>query len=198
MNTPAILGLITIAIAVLSYSLYLRDVLRGHTKPNAVTWLVWALLNGFVFSQQVLGGAGEGAWALGATALANVAIFLVALKFGEISTSRVDKLCLTLSVLILALWAILDSPVIPVVLASITFVLGFIPTFKKSYHHASEETLATYALNASKFALVLFTLQSFTLVTALYPSVLVLLNLSFVAFLLLRRSPRQPARQRVR
>ena len=65
-----LIGLISLAIAVISYSLYITHTLKGYTKPHAITWLVWGLLNGSVFFEQLAGGAGPGAWVTAAAAVA--------------------------------------------------------------------------------------------------------------------------------
>jgi len=181
------IGLLTIIIAVVSYGIYIRDTIKGRTKPHTISWVIWAVLNGFIFTQQLMHGAGPGAWVTGVAAAANILIVLLSLKYGERNITRIDWLCLVISGVVLALWLQNVNDTLTVILASIVFVVGFIPTFRKSFRKPGEETILTFALNSTKFLLALFALDQVTLVTALYPLVLGLMNGSFVIFLIIRR-----------
>jgi chromate transport protein ChrA len=181
------LGIVTIIIAVVSYAIYIRDVLGGSTKPHGFTWFVWALLNSYIFFQQIQNNAGAGAWVTGVAALANLFIFLLALKYGERNITKLDWACLGLAFVALSIWLFNSDVVLSVVLACSVFVLGFIPTLRKSIRHAREETATTFALNSLKFLVALFALSSVTIVTALYPLVLFVINGLFALFLFARQ-----------
>jgi len=185
--TTTYIGLLTIIIAIASYGIYIRDTIKGRTRPHAISWVIWAVLNGFIFTQQLIHGAGPGAWVTGVAAAANVLIVLLSLKYGERNITRIDWLCLVISGAVLALWLQNVNDTLTVSLACIVFVVGFIPTFRKSFRKPGEETVATFGLNSIKFFLALFALNQITLVTALYPFVLGLMNGSFVIFLIIRR-----------
>lgn len=182
-----ILGVITVLIALISYSIYIRDMLRGRTKPHSVTWLVWALLNSFIFYEQLVGGAGPGAWVTGSAALANVIILLLSIRYGERRVSRLDWVCLIAALGVFVFWQQTANGTVAVVLACLIFILGFIPTIRKAWRHAREETALTFALNSSKFLIALFALEAVTVTTALYPAVLFAMNAGFVVLLLVRR-----------
>ena len=181
------LGILTIIIAVVSYSLYLRDMFKGKTKPHSVTWLVWGLLNSFIFFEQINNGAGAGAWVTGAAAVANMLIFALSLKYGEKQITRLDLSCLLAAIAILIFWVQTADTMLAIILACAIFIVGFIPTIIKAWRRSQEETTMTFALNGLKFFIALFALQSFTIVTALYPVVLMLLNGGFALFLVVRR-----------
>ena len=40
---PEYIAFITVVIQLIGVSFYIRDMFRGTTKPNLVTWFVWAL-----------------------------------------------------------------------------------------------------------------------------------------------------------
>lgn len=177
------LAITAIALAIISYSFYLRDIFAGKTKPHGFTWLTWSALNTFVFYQQLLYGGGPGAWITGVAAIANGAIFLLAFKYGERNITQLDWICLAGAVIALLFWWNGVSPAPSIVIACIVFALGFIPTIRKSLRKVYEETAITFGLNAIKFLIALLALQSFTLITALYPAVLFTLNAGFAIFL---------------
>lgn len=183
-----IIGLISLLLALVSYSLYFRDMFGKKTRPHAITWLIWSALNGFIFLQQLSHDAGPGAWVTGAAAVANLLIFLFSFKYGERNITRLDWLCLAVALLVITLWLNAASDELTVILACVIFLIGFIPTFRKSFKKPSEETILTFTLNSTKFFLALFALNTVTLVTALYPITLGVVNALFVIFLLARGS----------
>lgn len=198
MNLMFWLGLSTIVIAVVSYSIYLRDMFRGKTKPHSLTWFIWALLNSFIFFQQMTHDAGPGAWVTGTAAAANVVIFLLSLKYGEKHITKLDWLCLVSALAIFAFWFQTSDAVISVILACIIFVLGFTPTIRKAWRRAQEETVPTFVLNSLKFFIALFALESFTIITALYPMTLFVLNIGFAFYLIFRRSAYTKTKKRAK
>jgi len=181
------IGLFSVLLAIISYSLYFRDIFKGQTKPHALTWLIWAILNSVIFIEQYSHDAGAGAWVTGVAALANIIIFLLSFKYGERSITRLDWLCLAIAIPAIGLWVQQIDSAITIILACAIFIIGFIPTFRKSFRKPHEETVITFGLNGTKFFIALFALSSFTITTALYPFVLGFMNIFFVAFLLARR-----------
>ncbi|MBC7459674.1 hypothetical protein H7200_03115 [Candidatus Saccharibacteria bacterium] len=181
------LGILTIIIALMSYGFYLRDMFKGKTKPHSVTWFIWGLLNSFIFFEQINNGAGEGAWVTGTAAVANILIFILSLKYGEKRITKLDVFCLVSAIAILVFWLQTADTVPAIILACVIFIVGFIPTITKAWRRSQEETTVTFALNGLKFFIALFALQSFTIVTALYPIVLMVLNGGFALFLVVRR-----------
>jgi hypothetical protein len=179
-----LLALAAIAIAVVSYSLYIRDIVAGHTKPHAFTWGIWTVLAALIFAQQYAHGAGPGAWPTAFVSIAGAIIFTLAWKHGVRRIRALDWLSLAAAVGVGYLWLTSPNPELSVILASLVFLVGFIPTIRKTLAGKPQETTLTYALNSFKFFLALLALQSFTITTALYPLVLCVANAVFVVFLL--------------
>jgi hypothetical protein len=182
-----LLGILTIIIATTSYAFYLSDVYKHKTKPHGFTWFIWATLNAFIFYEQITHGGGPGAWVTGVAAIANAVIFLTAFKYGERNITRLDWLCLLIALGALSVWLIDNDAELSVILASSVFVVGFIPTIRKSLKRAHEETAITFALNGLKFVVALCALGTFTITTALYPIVLSIMNTAFAVFLFQRQ-----------
>lgn len=190
------LGLLSVLLAVFSYSLYFRDIFAGRTKPHGITWLIWAFLNGFIFVQQLTSGGGPGAWVTAAAAIAGICIFILSFKHGERHITQLDKVCLGMVAVIILLWTQQVSDVAIAVLACVVFLIGFIPTFRKSYKKPQQETIITFGLNSAKFFIALFALQSLTITTGLYPLFLGILNGCFVVYLVFRRSKMHTIKKR--
>ncbi|MDO8558122.1 MAG: hypothetical protein Q7S09_02955 [bacterium] len=188
MDYKIILGAIATLVAFVSYIPYFRDVFLGTTKPHAFTWLVWGTLSSIGCAGQLAGGGGPGAWVTGFSAFVNFIIFFFALKQSKKNILPIDWASLLGAAMALVLWFITKSPLLSIVLVTIIDALGFVPTFRKSFTKPHEETLLTFFLSVVKFAIGLVALKQFSLVTALYPSYLVLANAIFVLMLVIRRS----------
>lgn len=192
-----LIGLVSVGIAVISYGLYISHTLIGRTKPHAVTWLIWSLLNAFVFIEQTINGAGPGAWVTGGAALANFVIFLLAMKRGDRHVTPFDWVCLALVMVLLVSWSRIADPNLAVLMAILIFIIGFIPTLRKASKNAHEETAMTFGLNGFKFFLALLALQAVTMATALYPLTLFIVNSAFALYLLIARRRQGPLKKRI-
>ena len=112
LNYKIILGILAIAISLIAYIPYFRDIFKGKTKPHAYTWLIWFILTAIAFAGQLIEGAGAGAWATGAVSAASLAIFILALKKGEKNITVSDKFSLFGSFCALLLWFLTNDPLI--------------------------------------------------------------------------------------
>lgn len=196
MTTGIGIAVVTLLIALVSYSVYIRDVLARKTRPHGLTWAIWAALNGFIFYQQVMFGAGPGAWVTGAAAVANIIIFILSFKFGEKNVTLFDWVCLLLVGIFFSIWIARADVTLAVLMAITIFIIGLLPTVRKVYLGKSNETIITFFLNSLKFLLALFALQSFTVVTAAYPVTLFIVNFLFALYLVYLWQKRQPLTKR--
>ena len=55
-----IVGLIASLLVFVGYAPYIKDTLKGKTKPHAYTWFIWAFVTLAVFFFQYNGGGGAG------------------------------------------------------------------------------------------------------------------------------------------
>ncbi len=183
----ALLGYLAVVIGIISYIPYFKDIFAGSTKPHAFSWLVWSVLTSIAFAVQIVEGGGTGAWVTGSTAIICFAVFLLALMKGQRQFSTFDWSALVLACIALLLWRLTHNPLSALILIIVTDALGFLPTFKKGFHHPHEETVSTFAFACLKFAIALFALESFTIGSWLYPASTIVMNGSFVIMVLMRR-----------
>jgi hypothetical protein len=182
-----ILSVLAACIAIYSYIPYVRNILRGKTKPHIFSWFIWSLLTGIGFFAQLSDHGGPGAWVSGLTAAICFGIFvLAALRRGEKEIAMIDWMCLIGALAALGLWAATDTPLFSVILITIIDALGFMPTFRKTYHKPDSETALTYGLSALKFVFAIAALDNISLITTLYPASLVVMNGLFVIMISIR------------
>ena len=122
---------------------YLRDTLAGITKPNKVSWFLWA------FAPLVSIGAAFSADAdIWASVRVIVGGIVPAVVFAASFVNRnsywkltgFDLFCGGLSLVALLFWQLADSPSLAVLLASASNTFASVPTFVKAWKFPETET----------------------------------------------------------
>jgi len=182
-----ILAYLSIVIGIIGYIPYFRGIFSGKTKPHAFSWLVWSLLVGITFAAQLTSGGGAGAWVTGFTATVCFIIFLLSFAKGDKHFILFDWVALGMALLALALWRVTNDPTLSVILLTLTDALSFLPTLRKGFYKPHEDSPILWALTVTKWTLSMFALQSFSLVTLLYPVYLIIINAFFTVLLIVRK-----------
>ena len=147
--------------AVLSFSgsfAYIRDMFLGKSKPNLVTWGLWA------FAPLIATGA---ALSASADIWATVRIFmsgfgpLLIFIFAFIAPqsywklSKFDFACGGLSLIALFAWLGVNSPVLAILLAATADLLATLPTIIKTWKYPETETIYTYFIGLFTASIVI-------------------------------------------
>lgn len=166
---------------------YFVEMFKGTARPHIFSWITWSLLTGLGFLISLKAGGGEGAWIFGLQAGLCLIVAVYGVFRGEKHITQLDRLAFASALIITAIYIFTKNAVLSVCLAATVDCLGFIPTFRKSYMQPASEPALTYTFSGLGFLFSLGALHELTLVTIFYPLVLVLANISFVLFLLVRR-----------
>jgi hypothetical protein len=159
------------AIGALGTAVYLRDTLRGTTKPNRVTWLLWAIA-------PLLAAAVEFDEGIGLRALPTFMVgFMPLLVFAGsfVNTSsvwtirRFDYACGAVSVIGTVIWLVTRNGVLAISAAIVADFMAGIPTVRKSWTHPETETVHSYVGAAVSMAIVLLTIDHWTFDVAAFP-----------------------------
>ncbi len=188
MDHKIIIGSIAALLTLVSYTAYFRDIIVERTRPHVFSWLIWSVSSFIIFFGQMVVGAGAGAWVTGSGGLVSFLVVVLAFRQGEQSITRLDWLSLLGAGIAVGMWPLFDSPLPSLLVAMIVDSFAFMPTFRKSYSKPSEETLITYLLNGTKYLLAFLALDTISILTALYPIYLILVNWSLVVLLVVRRN----------
>lgn len=183
-----ILGIVATILVFIGYVPYLRDVIKGKTKPHLYSWFLWALVTVIAFALQFSGGAGSGSFVtLAAALMCLVVITLGFIQKSKIKVVKMDTVFLILAFISLGLWLIAKQPILSAILATVVDLFGFAPTIRKSWDNPHSETLSFYYLNSLRFGLAVVALQKYSIVTAFYPISWLIANGLFAAMLVIRR-----------
>lgn len=183
-----LLALGATVLIVVAYVPYTQDILKGKTKPHVYSWSVSALVTFIVFGLQLSQGAGWGLLPTFIAGIAGLLIFMLSLKQQKrASITKSDTLFFILSLVAVALWLVVDRPLLSVIIVSLVDILAFIPTFRKSWNRPDQETVSAYAINSIRFVLATLAIRNYTLVTILSPLSQAIADGVLTLFLILRR-----------
>lgn len=188
MNIKIILTIIATIIGVVAFFPYLRDIVQLKTKPHAYTWLIWAITQTTAVVGILHGGGGWGSLNLIIGTFFVVCVFLFSLKYGSKNITKGDFIVLVISLCAVLVWWRLDKPILAVIMVSIIDVLGYIPSFRKSYQEPWSETLISWMLFSVSNIFAILALNEYNLLTATYLVAITLANLFIFLICFLRRS----------
>jgi hypothetical protein len=89
---------------------YIRDVNKGKTHPNMVSWLTWCILNLINTIAALSTGATQTALLSGASALATGSVTLLALSHGIKKYTVFDIVCQVLALSGIVAWRLTGQP----------------------------------------------------------------------------------------
>jgi hypothetical protein len=171
-----VLGLLAGVVGIADTIPYVRDTIRGSTRPHRGTWLIWSVLAIVVFLSQRADGA---TWSLimaAAQAVLTGAIFLLSIRRGEGGLSPADVLMLTLAGGGVIGWIVADEPVIATACVVAADLIGAAMMVPKTYRDPGSETLATFALASLSGALATGAVGTLDPSLLLYPAYYCLAN----------------------
>jgi hypothetical protein len=127
---------------------YLRNTLKGTSKPNRVSFLILGISPMIAVAAALADGV---TWAVVPTFMSGIGPLLIfAASFLNPNAywklRRFDYVCGFFSVLALFLWAITAEPLIAIIFAVVDDALACIPTLVKAWSHPHTETGWSYLL----------------------------------------------------
>ena len=159
------------AIGALGTAVYLRDTLRGTTKPNRVTWLLWAIAP--LLAAGVEFDEGVGLRALPTFMVGFMPLLVFAASFVNPASvwkiRRFDYACGAVSVIGTVVWLVTRNGVLAISAAIAADFMAGLPTVHKSWTHPETETVHSYAGAAISMAVVLLTIDHWTFEVAAFP-----------------------------
>lgn len=175
-------GLLTVSASVP----YARDILKGESKPNIVTWMTWTLLASIATIAEIAAGEYRTAAYTGAAVLETLIIVVLGLKYGRTKYTAFDVICQVGALFGLVLWAIFNSPTAAIIFAVSIDLIGSLPTVRHAWVRPGEESWEAYAIAGVAGALAIMALHSFTWASLTYAVYVALSNVVIYFILILR------------
>jgi hypothetical protein len=183
-NGQATLGVVAGILSFVCFVPYITTILQGKTRPNRVSWWIWAT-NGLILSASYyLAGAGNTIWLIVFPVIAQLIIAILSFKYGEGGWNRFDRTCLFGAGTGLLLWWQFKSPLIAILFTIAIDFLGALPTIRKSYHEPQKEDLLTWTLYMIASLLNLFAIEHWSFAILAPPLYVFFINTTIVVLLL--------------
>ncbi len=180
-------SLLWVTLQIFAFSIYVRSIFRGKTKPHLYTWLLWWILGTIVTIVQITNDAGWSIMISGLMAWCNLTLAGLSLKYGETLLTKRDKYLLLWALITIILWQLSKNDLIAIILVCFIDAIAFYFTFKKSYKKPYDEKLSSYVLWTLQLVSFALAVNNPTLTNLLYPVFLASMELVFVLFLIWRR-----------
>lgn len=149
-----------LAINMIGSIIYLISVLRGKTKPNRVTWLIWALAPMLGFFAQLQEGVGLQAVLTFSVGFGPLLIFIGSFvnKQSYWKSTKLDYGFGVLALVGLILWIATGKGVYAIVFAILADLLAGVPTLMKAYTNPESENGTAFGLGIINATIVLLTI----------------------------------------
>jgi len=179
--------IISVALTLAAVLPYIRDILRGTTKPNIVSWMTWTLLTGIATIAEISAHDYKTAIFTFSATLETLSIVLLGLRYGYAKYSKFDAICQIASLSGFLFWWLFSSPAAAVIAVVIIDFIGALPTVRHSYLAPAEETWSAFALACAGGIFVILALNSFNWASLTYPIYVVIINAAIVGTILKMR-----------
>ena len=158
---------------------YLLNVLRGRTRPNRISWMMWALAPMVIFAAQIHAGVGLRSLMTFVAGFNPLTIFIASFvnKKAVWKLTKFDFACGAFSLIGLALWAISGEGNIAILLSIIADGLAALPTIAKSYSHPDSESWLNYFAAGIGGVITLLTIKTWNFANYGFPVYLVIVCL---------------------
>jgi len=173
------LVILSAAISIVGGTAYIRDTLAGRTKPNRVSWSLWALAP--LIGTAVALSAGADMWVTLRIFLAGFlpllvfcASFLNSQSYWKLTSF--DLLCGVCSLAALILWLAVDMPKTAIVFAAIGDGFAALPTVLKAWKFPETETGVTFIASLLSTVLVLPSIAEWNIVNSAFQIYLLIAN----------------------
>lgn len=168
---------------------YIRDTLRGETKPNRVSWLMWTIAPMIATVAALFDGVRWAVLPVFMTGFVPLLVFIASFVNPKAywKLEKFDYICGGLSLLALILWGVTKEPLIAIIFSIASDGFAVVPTVAKSLKHPDTESVEAYVTGLFNALTSFFALKTFGLSELAFPIYLVLANSSLIAGVYLGR-----------
>lgn len=178
--TTEIAGYLSGVAILLSFVPYIRDIFRGKTRPERMSWLIWAILGLIAFFAQLAKGGTFSTIFTAAQAAGDLSIFILGIKYGVGGLVKRDIIALIGAVIGLILWYLTKEAAVALFIVIFVDALGVVLTVIKSYEQPKTETVSTWVLTFIAGVLACLAVGRFNFILLSFPFYISLAGLSIL------------------
>jgi hypothetical protein len=152
-------------------SIYIWHTVKGQTRPNRVSWFMWALAPMIAFAAELDKGVGIIALTTFTVGFAPLLVFISSFVNPRAvwKITRFDVACGILSLAGLGFWFITRDSNLGIFFAILADLFAAIPTIIKSYNYPESEHYLAFAAAALSGAITLLAIKTWTFANYAFP-----------------------------
>lgn len=182
-----ICGVASGVISVVDAAPYIRDTIRGDTKPHRGTWLIWSVLAIVALASQAAQGGGWSVVMIATQVLFTTTIWLLSLRSGYGTLTTRERVMLVIAAVGVAAWVVVDDPAAATVAVVVADSIGVTMMLHKARRDPGSETVSTFALASIAGLLSAISLGRLDVGVLLYPIYFFVANGTIAAVLVTSR-----------
>ncbi len=173
---------------------YIRGTIQGRTKPNRVTWFMWALAPMVAFGAEIDKGVGLIALMTFTVGFSPLLVFIASFvnKNAVWKLGPFDFICGFLSMLGLVLWLLTKEGNLGIAFAISADTLAALPTIVKSYTNPESENHWVFTVAAINAGIALLTIDDWTFAHYGFPAYIFLICVLITSLIVFRLGKKIP------
>ena len=189
-----VLGVLAGLVAVADTIPYVRDTMRGTTRPHRGTWLIWGVLATVVCISQRADGASWSLIMAGAQAVVTCLVWVLSIRRGEGGLGVGEMIMVGIAMSGVVGWIVADEPIVATACVVAADLIGAGMMVPKTWRDPDSETLATYAFASLGGALAAGAVGALDPALLLYPIYYCVVNGAISVLIVHRRRAIRGAR----
>jgi hypothetical protein len=186
-NLAPILGVLGGLAGIADTIPYVRNTVRGTTRPHRGSWLIWSVLAGIACLSQRADGASWSVLMTATQAILTGLVFLLAIRYGEGGVGTIDLLLIGFAGVGVVGWIISSDPFAALGCVIAADLIALAMMAPKVHRDPDSETLSTYALASVGGALAAGAVATPDVSMLLYPAYYCLVNAATAVLIHRRR-----------
>jgi len=184
------LVIVATIISLFGASFYIKDTLKGTTKPNRVSWFFWAFIPLLGVTASISNGADL--WASFRVFIAGLIPLMVFLasfvnRNSYWKLTKLDIICGLFCIAGIVIWAFIDSPKLAIVIFATADGFAALPTIVKAWKFPETETKLTYIAASISMIIVIPSIPVWNIENAAFQVYLMVVN-TLLLFAVYRKS----------
>lgn len=173
----SIVGTLGGILALAAIAPYIKDILHGTTRPNIVSYGLWAILLAIsIFAQISAGTSWSVVLLIGDFIGTSTIVVLCLVGYGYSKYGWVEWTCLALAVLAIASWQLTQQPLLAIIFAVLADAMAAVPTIVKAYRDPWSELPVTWLIIAFGALLGILSTTIWDAANLLFPAYLLAVN----------------------
>jgi hypothetical protein len=187
MDIKIFFALASLALIISAMIPYIYGMFKQTNKPHLYTWLIWSITGCIATAAYIHGNGGYPAVTSGIGTALCILVFVLSFKYGTRNITVSDTVCLIIAAAAIFAWVVLNNPLASVILGISVDLIGYYPTFRKSYAEPWSESRMSWILWTVVPLFSILALSSYNVFTLINATPIFVINTVFLIFMHVRR-----------